>query len=49
MAETIDSARTVKAVVEIPKGCNNKYEFNLATGEFVLDRVLYSPVHYPAD
>lgn len=41
--------RAVKAFIEIPKGSSNKYEYDHQNGEFVLDRVLYSPVHYPAD
>jgi inorganic pyrophosphatase len=40
---------TVEAVVEIPRGSRNKYEFDTATGSLHLDRVLYSSVHYPAD
>ncbi|ATW23446.1 inorganic diphosphatase [Candidatus Formimonas warabiya] len=40
---------TVKAFIEIPKGSNNKYEYDKEKGEFVLDRVLYSPLHYPGD
>ncbi|HAL56693.1 MAG TPA: inorganic diphosphatase [Bacteroidetes bacterium] len=44
-----DSApRTVNAVVEIPKGSRNKYEYNMKLGVFQLDRVLYSSMHYPA-
>jgi len=39
----------VEAVVEIPKGSRNKYEFDHATGSIRLDRVLYSSVHYPTD
>ena len=39
----------VEAVIEIPKGAQNKYEFDSARGVFRLDRVLYSPVHFPAD
>ena len=39
----------VDAVVEIPKGTQNKYEYDQEQGLFRLDRVLYSPVHYPAD
>lgn len=37
------------ALIEIPKGCRNKYEFDEKMGRFVLDRVLYSPMHYPTD
>ena len=36
-------------IVEIPKGSRNKYEYHKQTGAFKLDRVLYSPVHYPGD
>ncbi len=39
----------VEAVIEIPRGSRNKYEFDEATGVIRLDRVLYSSVHYPAD
>ena len=39
----------VNAVVEIPKGSHNKYEFDEKLGVFALDRVLYSPLHYPLD
>lgn len=39
----------VEAIVEIPAGSQNKYEFDKERGVLRLDRVLYSPVHYPAD
>jgi inorganic pyrophosphatase len=39
----------VRMVVEIPKGSSNKYEYSRELGAFRLDRVLYSPVHYPGD
>jgi inorganic pyrophosphatase len=39
----------VPAVIEIPKGSKLKYEIDKATGMLVLDRVLYSSVHYPAN
>src|SRR5262249_22633151 len=38
---------TVEAIVEIPRGSRNKYEFDPATGAIRLDRVLFSSVHYP--
>lgn len=44
-----DDLNTVMAFVEIPRGSRNKYEFDDRTGRFMLDRVLYSSVHYPAD
>jgi inorganic pyrophosphatase len=40
---------TVDAIVEIPRGSRNKYEFDPATGSIRLDRVLFSSVHYPGD
>lgn len=39
----------VEAIVEIPRGSRNKYEYDHARGIFKLDRVLYSSVHYPTD
>jgi inorganic pyrophosphatase len=39
----------VEIVVEIPRGSRNKYEYDKERGVFVLDRVLYSSVHYPTD
>lgn len=39
----------VKVIVEVPKGCRNKYEFDHETQRIKLDRVLFSAVHYPAD
>lgn len=37
------------AVVEIPKGCKNKYELDKETGFLKLDRILYTATHYPAN
>jgi len=39
----------VPVVVEIPKGTRNKIEYDPKQGIFRLDRVLYSPLHYPGD
>lgn len=39
----------VDVFVEIPKGSQNKYEFDEETKQWKLDRVLYSPVFYPTD
>lgn len=39
----------LEVVVEIPSGSRNKYEYDHARRRFVLDRVLYSSVHYPCD
>ena len=37
------------AVIEIPKGSKNKYEMDKSTGLIILDRVLYTSTHYPAN
>jgi inorganic pyrophosphatase len=37
----------IRAVIEIPEGSRNKYVFDVEYNVFRLDRVLYSPVHYP--
>lgn len=36
-------------IIEIPKDSQNKYEIDKESGAIKLDRVLYSPMHYPAD
>ncbi|MEX1997151.1 MAG: inorganic diphosphatase [Candidatus Andersenbacteria bacterium] len=40
---------TINVVVEIPKGSQNKYEYDKDNKIFKLDRVLFSPIHYPGD
>ena len=37
------------AVVEIPKGSKKKYELDKETGLLILDRILYTSTHYPAN
>ena len=37
------------AIVEIPRGSRNKYEFDPGSASIRLDRVVYSSVHYPGD
>ncbi len=39
----------VNAVIEIPRGQTNKYEYDKKLHVFRLDRNLFSPVHYPGD
>jgi inorganic pyrophosphatase len=39
----------VNAVIEVPLGGVNKYEYDKKLRVFRLDRTLYSPVHYPGD
>lgn len=36
-------------VIEISKGCKNKYELDKQTGMLMLDRVLYTSTVYPAN
>jgi inorganic pyrophosphatase len=36
-------------VVEIPKGSKKKYELDKETGMIILDRILYTSTHYPAN
>lgn len=40
---------TIDVLIETPRGSRNKYALNPASGRIVLDRVLHSSVHYPAD
>ncbi|MDY6788691.1 MAG: inorganic diphosphatase [Candidatus Nanohaloarchaea archaeon] len=44
-----DVPEVVYAVIEIPKGSRNKYEYSKELESYVLDRVLYSPMHYPGE
>ena len=37
------------AVIEIPKGSKKKYELDKQTGLIILDRILYTSTHYPAN
>lgn len=38
-----------QVVIEVPKGSQNKYEFDKEQGIVKLDRVLFAPMFYPAD
>ena len=46
---TADAPNVVDVFVEIQKGSRNKYEWDHERGRFVLDRMLFSAVHYPGD
>nr|PZN70758.1 MAG: inorganic diphosphatase [Bacillota bacterium] len=48
MSDVVSEA-LVEAIIEIPAGSQNKYEVDKKRGVLRLDRVLYSPVHYPTD
>ncbi len=39
----------VDALIEIPTGSRNKYEYDKDKKAYVLDRTLYSPMYYPAE
>ena len=43
------SVEKLKVVIEIPKLSRVKYELDKETGLIQVDRVLYSPMHYPAN
>ena len=43
------SPEVVNAIIEIPSGAVNKYEYDKQLHVFRLDRNLHSPVHYPGD
>ena len=43
------SPEVINAVIEIPRGGVNKYEYDKQLHVFRLDRNLHSPVHYPGD
>lgn len=43
------SPEIIYVVIEVPKGNRNKYEYSKTAGVIKLDRVLYSPLHYPGD
>ncbi|MBQ9937427.1 MAG: inorganic diphosphatase [Oscillospiraceae bacterium] len=36
-------------VIEIPRGSKKKYELDKETGFLILDRILYTSTHYPAN
>ncbi len=44
-----DVPNIVNVIVEIPRGSQNKYEYDKKLNIIRLDRVLFSPFHYPGD
>ncbi|MGB8930138.1 MAG: inorganic diphosphatase [Anaeromyxobacteraceae bacterium] len=44
-----DLTETVPAVIEIPTGSKVKYELDKRSGLLLVDRILFSAVHYPAN
>ena len=49
IAQNRINANDFYAVVEITKGSKMKYELDKETGLLVLDRILYTSTHYPAN
>jgi len=43
------TAEELNVIIEIPKLSRIKYELDKETGLIMVDRVLYSPMHYPAN
>lgn len=43
------SAEDFVCVIEISKGSKKKYELDKETGYIILDRILYTSTHYPAN
>lgn len=41
--------KIIEAIIEIPMGTKNKYEIDKKKNRIKLDRVLYSPMTYPAE
>jgi len=41
--------KEIYCLVEIPRGCTNKYEYRKDFGVFALDRVLYESIFYPSE
>lgn len=44
-----DFPKEVNMLVEIPKGSINKYEYDVETGQLILDRVLFEQIPYPIE
>lgn len=49
MSKTVDSITTFDALIEIPRGSRNKYEFDFELKKMRYDRMLYSAMTYPID
>lgn len=44
-----DPPKRIHAIIEVPNGVSNKYEYDIELGVFRLDRVLYSALYFPGD
>jgi inorganic pyrophosphatase len=39
----------INVIIDVPKGSNNKYEYDHTLGCFKLDRVIHHSMYYPCD
>ena len=44
-----DNDLVLEVLIEIPKGCRNKYEYDKERNMIKFDRTLFSSVYYPSD
>ncbi|HCX22839.1 MAG: inorganic pyrophosphatase [Flammeovirgaceae bacterium] len=44
-----DAPEVVNGIIEIPKNTRAKYELDKESGMLILDRVIFSSMHYPAN
>lgn len=49
MERRLTMEKIIEAIIEIPMGTKNKYEIDKLRNRIKLDRVLYSPMTYPAE
>ncbi len=49
LSEKLKEKNVVTVMIEIPKGSRNKYEYNKEKKCIMLNRMLFSSVHYPSD
>lgn len=49
ISESRITPESFDAVIEIPKNCKVKYELDKETGMLMMDRILYTSTHYPAN
>jgi len=45
----VDAKKTLDALIEIPEGSRNKYEFDRKTGRIYFNRMLFSSIRYPTN
>ena len=45
----INAPFELNTLIEVPKGCSNKYKYNSESDLYRYDRTLFSPLYYPCD